>query len=119
MKDFIKQDALEKSFLNEKKDISNHNIKLNKSSTNLKIINISKDNVITNVNDNSFIEIVDILSDSQTKIVDAKKKKFVQFHLSKSPHLKNFINENDIRIKVQNYKVENIIEHRKNLINLI
>lgn len=84
LKDFIKQDAIEKSFLTP---TTGKNTQFKKNiSKDLNITNFSKDQNISNVNDSSFVDIVDALSDTKKEYIEMRKRKNLSKSKSKSPH---------------------------------
>ena len=86
IKDFIRQDALEKSFLTER---NYHKVKTEKSPS--KRVNISKDQTISNVSETSFVDIVDVLNQTKREYIEAKKKRTQ----SKSPSKQDFTAQNN------------------------
>jgi hypothetical protein len=124
IKDFIKQDALEKSFLTERNPVKIRQIS-GKSPT--KTMNISKDHTISNICDSSFVDVVDVLSETKREYLEAKKKKTQ----SKSPQSKDklfysklyinstFQDERKSRIKYKNERYlddQPSIQSRDNII---
>jgi hypothetical protein len=82
LKDFIKQDAIEKSFLSPTS--GNQAKKKNEDSKrDLNITHISKDQNISNINDSSFVDIVDVFSDTKKEYIEVRKRK--NLSKSKSP----------------------------------
>lgn len=108
LKDFIRQDVLEKSFMNET-PVNQSKIR-KKSNTperkdHINLTKISKDNSISNVNDSSFGELVDAFSNTKSEYIEAKRKQ----NASKTPKNRKIVlgnyekptSQEDIQFKIK------------------